>query len=226
MSNSVGRAERPRTPPRPDQNNESQARRQPASRPSKTGAAPFSLRTAKHFGHSHRSEPASCDDGHDRADSADADSESSRALLSDRLVTRGGSGEDSRQEDNGETEPLPEIVDRALPSSDASTAALVSSRVDAAAVLANLGQQVVALCSEPAIRGLGNWEIQMPLNQEYFPKTTLHLSLSDSRVKLRFDAPDSHTKDVLLMYSEALQVLLKQTLLDYGQHLDVEVFAF
>lgn len=72
-------------------------------------------------------------------------------------------------------------------------------------LLGSLAREIGAFCSERAIADAGNWEVQLPLDQKLLPQTTLYLSLSRFRLQLRFDAPDTAARQLLLDHSSLLR---------------------
>jgi type III secretion control protein HpaP len=90
-------------------------------------------------------------------------------------------------------------------------------------LLGSLAREIGAFCSERAIADAGNWEVQLPLDQKLLPQTTLYLSLSRFRLQLRFDAPDSAARQLLLDNSNLLERELDSMLRAWGEAREIEL---
>ncbi|MCM2551096.1 type III secretion protein [Burkholderia glumae] len=90
-------------------------------------------------------------------------------------------------------------------------------------VLGVLTREIAAFCGDPAIAGAGNWEAQMTLDPALLPHTRLALSLSRFSLRLRFDAQDPASRDLLLTHSTMLQRELADTLRAWGELRDIEL---
>jgi hypothetical protein len=85
----------------------------------------------------------------------------------------------------------------------------------------SLAQLVHTLCSssDPSIT---HWTIQVPLDPDALPETTLHLALSPRRLQLRFNTQSSWSLRLLSDRTKSLVQLLQQTLPDL-RDIDVEL---
>lgn len=90
-------------------------------------------------------------------------------------------------------------------------------------LLGSLAREIGAFCSERAIADAGNWEVQLPLDQKLLPQTTLYLSLSRFRLQLRFDAPDTAARQLLLDHSSLLERELDTMLRAWGEAREIEL---
>ncbi|MBI0330745.1 type III secretion system protein SctP [Burkholderia plantarii] len=133
----------------------------------------------------------------------------------------------------------PEPPAAPLPLATEDTRDSLSSRVERAAVpvvsavymhqqqylkvLGVLTREIAAFCGDPAIAGAGNWEAQMTLDPALLPHTRLALSLSRFSLRLRFDAQDPASRDLLLTHSTMLERELADTLRAWGELRDIEL---
>jgi type III secretion control protein HpaP len=90
-------------------------------------------------------------------------------------------------------------------------------------VLGTLAREIGAFCSERPIADAGNWEVQLPLHPKLLPQTTLYVSLSRFRLQLRFDAPDTATRQLLLDHSTLLERELDTMLRAWGEAREIEL---
>jgi type III secretion control protein HpaP len=86
-----------------------------------------------------------------------------------------------------------------------------------------LAREIAGFCSDAAIANAGNWDVQMPLDEQLFPHTTLYLTLSRFIMQLRFDAPDPEIKQLLLDHSSMLERELDATLRAWGESRDIQL---
>jgi type III secretion control protein HpaP len=87
----------------------------------------------------------------------------------------------------------------------------------------HLAREIVGFCADPAIAEGGNWEVQMVLDPKLLPRTTLYLTLSRFSLQLRFDAPETAAKQLLLDNSASLEQELDTLLRAWGQARDIEL---
>ena len=69
----------------------------------------------------------------------------------------------------------------------------------------------------------GQFDANLPLDQKLLPQTTLYLSLSRFRLQLRFDAPDTATRQLLLEHSALLERELDTLLRAWGEAREIEL---
>ncbi|WP_423760239.1 type III secretion system protein SctP [Burkholderia sp. NLJ2] len=86
-----------------------------------------------------------------------------------------------------------------------------------------LTREIGAFCSDSAIVSAGNWEVQVPLDPELLPHTTLHVALSRFNIRIRFDVPDGETRDLLLKHSVLLERELDKVMRSWGEARDIQL---
>lgn len=86
----------------------------------------------------------------------------------------------------------------------------------------HLAEQVAGLCTSPAVRRTGQWEIAVELDPAILPRTRLHLSLSGSALTLRFDSRDPRARQLICDNGSELKTRL-QARLDSQITVDVTV---
>lgn len=91
------------------------------------------------------------------------------------------------------------------------------------ALVGTLAREIAGFCSDRAIADAGNWNVQLPLDPNILPHTTLYLTLSRFAMQLRFDAPDPATKQLLLDHSALLERELDTMLRAWGEARDIEL---
>ncbi|SOE98530.1 Type III secretion protein (HpaP) [Burkholderia sp. OK233] len=90
-------------------------------------------------------------------------------------------------------------------------------------LLGSLAREIGAFCGDPSIAEAGNWEVQLPLDQKLLPQTTLYLTLSRFSLQLRFDTPDTATRQLLLEHSALLERELDSLLRAWGEAREIEL---
>ncbi|CAE6731444.1 type III secretion system protein SctP [Paraburkholderia haematera] len=90
-------------------------------------------------------------------------------------------------------------------------------------LLGSLAREIGAFCGDPSIAEAGNWEVQLPLDQKLLPQTTLYLTLSRFSLQLRFDTPDTATRQLLLEHSALLERELDALLRAWGEAREIEL---
>ncbi|MFM0312678.1 type III secretion system protein SctP [Paraburkholderia sp. RL17-383-BIF-A] len=90
-------------------------------------------------------------------------------------------------------------------------------------LLGSLAREIGAFCGDPSIAEAGNWEVQLPLDQTLLPQTTLYLTLSRFSLQLRFDTPDTATRQLLLEHSALLERELDTLLRAWGEAREIEL---
>jgi type III secretion control protein HpaP len=91
------------------------------------------------------------------------------------------------------------------------------------ALAVSVAHEVAAFCSDPAISGAGNWEVQLPLDGAIFPDTMLYLSLSHFTLSLRFDTQSTQVRQLVLQYSALLERELDALLRASNAPRDIEL---
>ncbi|MPV67770.1 type III secretion system protein SctP [Burkholderia sp. BE17] len=90
-------------------------------------------------------------------------------------------------------------------------------------IVGMLSREIGAFCGDSAIVSAGNWEVQMTLDPELLPHTTLHVALSRFNIRLRFDVPDRETRDLLLTHSDLLERELDKVVRSWGEARDIQL---
>ncbi|MGU7843994.1 type III secretion system protein SctP [Burkholderia sp. AW33-5] len=86
-----------------------------------------------------------------------------------------------------------------------------------------LSREIGAFCGDSAIVSAGNWEVQMTLDPELLPHTTLHVAVSRFTIRLRFDVSDRETRDLLLTHSNLLERELDKVMRSRGEARDIQL---
>ncbi|MGF6768158.1 type III secretion control protein HpaP [Paraburkholderia sp. GAS199] len=90
-------------------------------------------------------------------------------------------------------------------------------------LLGSLAREIGTFCGDPSIVEAGNWEVQLPLDQNLLPHTTLYLTLSRFSLQLRFDTTDVSARQLLLEHSALLERELDTLLRAWGEARDIEL---
>ncbi|MCU9952149.1 MULTISPECIES: type III secretion system protein SctP [Burkholderia] len=90
-------------------------------------------------------------------------------------------------------------------------------------IVSLLTREIGTFCSDRAIVSAGNWEVQVPLDPELLPHTTLHVALSRFNIRIRFDVPDGETRDLLLKHSVLLERELDKVMRSWGEARDIHL---
>ncbi|AIO69969.1 type III secretion system protein SctP [Burkholderia oklahomensis] len=90
-------------------------------------------------------------------------------------------------------------------------------------VVGMLAREIGAFCGDRAIASAGNWEVQLTLDPELLPHTTLFLALSRFDIRLRFDVSDRETRDLLLAHSAQLERELDKVMRSWGNARDIHL---
>jgi type III secretion control protein HpaP len=88
---------------------------------------------------------------------------------------------------------------------------------------ARIAREVAQFCSNRAITGSGNWEVQMSLDPRILPDTTLYLALSPRCLELRFDTQDTSSRQLLLQHVRMLDRELTTLLEAWGEPREVDI---
>ncbi|MFP6560946.1 type III secretion system protein SctP [Paraburkholderia sp. B3] len=147
--------------------------------------------------------------------------------------------DEARAADDIASREAPLAQAESVPPRDTAAASALGSRVAHAAMpvvssvfarqqrvldlVGTLSREIAAFCSDAAIANGGNWDVQMPLDEQRFPHTTLYLTLSRFVMQLRFDAPDPEIKQLLLDHSSMLERELDATLRAWGESRDIQL---
>ena len=136
------------------------------------------------------------------------------------------SGADANPSANADSTPSPERLAIGARVADAAApvvTAVYRQQQRFVQLLGSLAREIGAFCGDPSIAEAGNWEVQLPLDQKLLPQTTLYLTLSRFSLQLRFDTPDTATRQLLLEHSALLERELDTLLRAWGEAREIEL---
>ena len=136
------------------------------------------------------------------------------------------SGADANPSANVDSTPSPERLAIGARVADAAApvvTAVYRQQQRFVQLLGSLAREIGAFCGDPSIAEAGNWEVQLPLDQKLLPQTTLYLTLSRFSLQLRFDTPDTATRQLLLEHSALLERELDTLLRAWGEAREIEL---
>jgi hypothetical protein len=109
------------------------------------------------------------------------------------------------EEDRAFAEKMPSLLAPA-------TMQIAMHTLQARRCIGQLADTIEQFCTDPAISDSGWWEVEINLDPNVLPDTTLHLQLSPFVLSLRFSARDSTTKQLIWEHREALKSELKKSM--------------
>ena len=136
------------------------------------------------------------------------------------------SGADANPSANADSTPSPERLAIGARVADAAApvvTAVYRQQQRFVQLLGSLAREIGAFCGDPSIAEAGNWEVQLPLDQKLLPQTTLYLTLSRFSLQLRFETPDTATRQLLLEHSALLERELDTLLRAWGEAREIEL---
>lgn len=102
---------------------------------------------------------------------------------------------------------------------------LTPAEVRFARVTEYLLNQVSDFCSDRTVLENGNWQMQMQLDPDIMPGSSLHLSLSGFELMLRFDTSDPVSKALISKHAGTLKQRLTTLLEERGTPREIEIVS-